>query len=106
AVGSATATAVLLAAGLDGTVYLVIPALLMATLLLFRMRVVLDGRQGQKKRPPQTDAKDDWPAFYRLVAVVISRSIVFFGTVSFVALYFIHSLGTSEAIGGAALTTF
>jgi FSR family fosmidomycin resistance protein-like MFS transporter len=49
---------------------------------------------------------DDWPAFLRLTGVVVTRAILFAGVTSFVALYFIHRLGTSTGVGNSALTTF
>ena len=106
ALGSLGATSLLLVTGLAGSVLFVIPALLMGALLFLRLRTVLDGRTGAHRRPAHPPGIDDWPAFLRLTAVVVVRSIVFFGTISFVALYFINDFGTSEVLGGAALTVF
>jgi FSR family fosmidomycin resistance protein-like MFS transporter len=106
ALGSLVATPLLLLTGLSGSVLLAIPAALMAALLIIRLRTVLDGRAGALKRIAHPPGVDDWPAFLRLTAVVVVRSIVFFGTISFVALYLINDFGSSEAVGGAALTVF
>lgn len=106
ALGALVTTPLLLLTGLEGAVYLVIPAVLMAVLLFARLGRVLDGPVGTPKRVPRTPGPDNWPAFLRLTAVVVVRSIVFFGAVSFVALYFIHDFGTSEALGGLALSVF
>lgn len=106
ALGALVTTPLLLLTGLEGAVYLVIPAVLMAVLLFARLGRVLDGPAGTPKRMPRTPGPDNWPAFLRLTAVVVVRSIVFFGAVSFVALYFIHDFGTSEALGGLALSVF
>jgi MFS transporter, FSR family, fosmidomycin resistance protein len=106
ALGSLGATSLLLVTGLAGSVLFVIPALLMGALLFLRLRTVLDGRTGAHRRQAHPPGIDDWPAFLRLTAVVVVRSIVFFGTISFVALYFINDFGTSEVLGGAALTVF
>ena len=106
ALGSLVATPLLLLTGLDGSVLLVIPAVLMAGILILRLRTVLDGRTGALKRAAHPGGVDDWPAFLRLTVVVVVRSIVFFGTISFVALYFINDFGTSKVLGGAALTVF
>lgn len=106
AAGALVTTPLILLTGLGGTPLLVIPALLMAIFLFLRLRTVLDGADGAKRPAPHVRGHDDWPAFLRLTAVVVVRSIVFFGAVSFVALYFIYEFGTSAAIGGAALTTF
>src|SRR5690554_1814749 len=106
ALGSLVTTPLLLITGLSGSVLLVIPAALMATLLIIRLRTVLDGKAGTLKRAPHPPGVDDWPAFLRLTAVVVVRSIVFFGAISFIALYFINDFGTSEVVGGIALTVF
>jgi FSR family fosmidomycin resistance protein-like MFS transporter len=106
ALGSLVATPLLLLTGLGGTVLLVIPATLMAAILIVRLRTVLDGRAGHQKRSAHPPGADDWPAFLRLTAVVVVRSIVFFGTLSFVALYLINNFGTSKVVGGVALTVF
>jgi MFS transporter, FSR family, fosmidomycin resistance protein len=106
ALGSLVATPLLLATGLGGTVILVIPALVMATILIVKLRTVLDGPVSSTRRVPTIDGVDDWPAFLRLTAVVVVRSIVFFGLSSFLALYFIHNLDATVVEGGAALTLF
>ena len=106
ALGSLVATALLLVTGLGGSVLLAIPAVVMAAVLFIRLRTVLDGRTGALKRAVHPPSVDDWPAFLRLTAVVVVRSIVFFGAISFIALYFINDFGTSEVVGGTALTLF
>lgn len=106
ALGSLIVTPLLLVTGLGGTTLLVIPAAVMATILILRLRIVLDGRVGSPRRTSMPGGVDDWPAFLRLTAVVVIRSIAFFGLTSFLALYFIHNLGSSAVTGGAALTVF
>ena len=103
ALGSLIATSVLLVVGLRGTVLLVIPAAIMAAILATRLTSTLDGPTGGR-RSLLPSGEDDWPAFVRLTAVVIVRAVVFFGLTSFLALYFIHGLHTSKAVGGAALS--
>jgi FSR family fosmidomycin resistance protein-like MFS transporter len=104
ALGSLFATLVLLVGGLGATWLLVLPAVLMALLLLSRLNTVLDGRIGQRRTHTMPSGNDDWAAFLRLTAVVVVRSILFFGLSSFLALYFIGQLGASPGEGGAALT--
>lgn len=106
ALGSLIVTPLLLVTGLGGTTFLVIPAAVMATILILRLKTVLDGRVGVPRRTAMPSGVDDWPAFLRLTAVVVIRSIAFFGLTSFLALYFIHDLDASEVTGGAALTVF
>ena len=106
ALGSVVATLVLLTGGLRATWLLVLPAVVMSLLLLSRLDRVLDGRVGHRRTHTMPTGNDDWPAFLRLTAVVVVRSILFFGLSSFLALYFIRALGASTALGGAALTVF
>lgn len=106
ALGSLVTTPVLLLAGLRGTVLLLGPALLMAALLFARLGPVLDGPGRRGPRPVLPQGEDDWRSFLRLTAVVVLRSIVFFGLTSFLALYFIRHLRVSAAAGGAVLTLF
>ncbi|MEO7123828.1 MAG: MFS transporter [Lacisediminihabitans sp.] len=106
ALGSLVATPLLLATGLRGTPLLVVPAAVMATILILKLRRVLDGSAPGEKPQRVVEGDDDWPAFLRLTAVVIVRSIVFFGLTSFIALYFIQELHTDAVVGGAALTVF
>jgi FSR family fosmidomycin resistance protein-like MFS transporter len=106
ALGTLVATPVLLLVGLRGTLLLALPGAAMAVLLLARLSRTLDGPVGAPRRHTLPTGDDDWPAFRRLTAVVVARSVVFFGLTSFIALYFIHERGTSTAVGGAALTTF
>lgn len=106
ATGSLVATPLLLTTGLSGTPWLMIPALGMAFVIVVWLRRVLDGPVGTVRVVAQTPGPDNWPGFLRLTTVVVVRSIVFFGFVSFIALYFIQDFRVSQALGGAALTVF
>lgn len=106
ALGALVTTPILLAFGLHGTTLLITPALVMLVILVTRMRAVLDGADGRPRRSLLPTGVDDWPSFMRLTTIVVVRSILFFGLTSFLALYFIHDLGSSEQVAGAALTVF
>jgi FSR family fosmidomycin resistance protein-like MFS transporter len=106
ALGSLVTTPVLLLVGLRGTVLLAVPALVMAAVLLTRLQAVLRGPAGAPAARPAPARADDWRGFMRLTAVVVVRSVLFFGLTSFLALYFITGLGTSRGQGGAVLTVF
>ncbi|MCC6270620.1 MAG: MFS transporter [Microbacteriaceae bacterium] len=106
AVGALVTTPMLLLTGLGGTPYLLIPAAVMAAVIVIWLRRVLDGPIDAVRPVTHPPGPDNWPGFLRLTAVVVVRSIVFFGSVSFIALYFIHDFQTSPALGGAALTVF
>lgn len=106
ALGSLIATPVLLHFGLRGTGLLIVPAVVMVVLLARRLAPTLDSPAARGAVRGMPEGRDDWRAFLTLTGIVISRSIFFFGFSSFIALYFIDHLGTSQATGGAALTTF
>jgi MFS transporter, FSR family, fosmidomycin resistance protein len=106
ALGSFVATPVLLAFGLRGTVLLIVPAVVMVGILARYLTPTLERPTSRGTRPALPTGRDNWSAFLTLTVIVVIRSILFFGFTSFVALYFINHLGTSQATGGAALTTF
>ncbi len=106
ALGSVVATPVLLAFGLRGTALLVLPAVVMVVILARYLGPSLSRPTSRGTKPTLPAGRDNWPAFATLTVIVVIRSILFFGLTSFVALYFIHHLGTSQATGGAALTTY
>lgn len=105
ALGTVIATPVLVATGVRGTPLFILPAAVIVVVLLTRLETVLDRPAvgGPRRMPTGTD---DWPAFVRLILVVVVRAVFFFGITSFVALYFINRLGTSKTIGNSALTVF
>jgi FSR family fosmidomycin resistance protein-like MFS transporter len=53
---------------------------------------------------PEAARQDRWAAFGRLTGVISLRSCVHFGLLAFVPVWFVTTLGTSEAGGNAALT--
>jgi len=94
-----------LAFGLHGTVFLLIPTLTAAVLLAYelpRLRRfrsdVVSGRVRQSAERPQ------WGAFGLLATVIALRSFVYFGMVTFIPLYYVHVLHTGKALGNAALS--
>jgi FSR family fosmidomycin resistance protein-like MFS transporter len=106
ALGSLIATPVLLGFGLHGTALLIVPAVVLVAILSRYLAPTLDRRTAFGTKPTMPTGRDDWPAFLTLTGIVVIRSILFFGFTSFIALYFIDHLGTTQAVGGAALTTF
>lgn len=100
-------TPLILAAGLSGTPFLMIPALIMGlVLLILQPRLQRAAAAGSGRRRAATTGRDDWRAFSWLTGLVMSRSIVFFGLSSLLALYIMEQFGTEPAIGSAVLTTF
>jgi FSR family fosmidomycin resistance protein-like MFS transporter len=105
ALGPVLVTPLLLAFGLHGTVFVLIPTWLMAAVLLtqlphlktFRQDVV--GGRIQGGQEPEA-----WRPFIVLAGVIAVRSFVYFGMVTFIPLYYEHDLHTGKALGSAALT--
>lgn len=108
ALGPVVTTPLVLAFGLSGTLFLAIPAAVMAGILcleLSRLRsfqpaVADDGGV----RQAAVRAEEHWGPFVRMIGVVTVRSFVYFGLVTFVASYYERVLHTSTALGNAALT--
>src|SRR5581483_8175576 len=104
ALGPALMTPALLAFGLDGTVLVLVPTWLMAGVLAhelprlsgFRHDVVAGKVQRSSER-------DHWGPFAILAGVIAVRSFIYFGLVTFIALYWAHVLHTGKAFGSAAL---
>ena len=106
ALGPVVATPLVLAFGLPGTLFLAFPAVLMAAVLFYeipRMRGFApeEGVNGSTESDP---APEHWGPFARMIGVVAVRSFVYFGLVAFVASYYERVLGTTPAVGNAALT--
>lgn len=107
AVGPVMTTAALLFWGLKGTLVLLVPVTVMA-LALWREAGGLQQFQlaeAKKAAAAKTaTARDEWGAFARLLAVVFSRSVIFYGCTTFIPLYWIGVLQQSKAAGGTALS--
>ena len=106
ALGPVLATPLVLIFGLPGTLFLVLPASLMAVVLVFDLQRLrgfqpeyTDGGTGETLDHPEA-----WGPFARMVGVVVLRSFLYFGLVAFVASYYERVLGTTPAFGNAALT--
>ncbi len=107
AVGPVMTTAALLFWGLKGTLVLLVPVTVMA-LVLWREATNLQQAQHEETRKEAAagagTARDEWGPFSRLLAVVFSRSVMFYGCTTFIPLYWIGVLGQSKAAGGTALS--
>jgi FSR family fosmidomycin resistance protein-like MFS transporter len=93
-----------LALGLHGTTFVLIPTWLMAAVLVhelprlrsFRADVVA----GRVQRSDQPEA---WRPFIVLAGVIALRSFVYFGLVTFIPLYYVDVLHTGKGVGEIAL---
>jgi MFS transporter, FSR family, fosmidomycin resistance protein len=107
ALGPALTTVCVLAFGLPGTLLLaLIPGAAGVTLLVKRARLHGLRVRGAAAAEARPDAalQDRWGPFARLTALISLRSCVHFGLLAFVPVWFVTTLGTSEAAGNAALT--
>src|SRR5918993_5756476 len=107
ALGPALATPLVLAFGLPGTLFLALPAAVMAAVHFLEAPRMLgfkpeEPENGGREEPVQ--APEYWGPFARMIGVVTVRSFIYFGLVAFVASYYERVLGTSPAFGNAALT--
>jgi MFS transporter, FSR family, fosmidomycin resistance protein len=98
-------TPLVLAFGLPGTVFILVPTWAAAALLaleLPRLRGfrtdLLAGRVEQSYR------NEAWGPFALLATVIALRSFVYFGMVTFIPLYYVRVLHSSAALGNAALS--
>jgi FSR family fosmidomycin resistance protein-like MFS transporter len=105
AVGPLLVTPLMLAFGLAGTLFVLIPTWVMAAVLVhelphlrgFRADVV-GGRVARSEQP------EAWGPFTILSGVIALRSFVYFGLVTFIPLYYVHVLHSSKALGNSALS--
>ena len=106
ALGPALATPLVLAFGLPGTLFLALPAAVMAAVHFLESPRMLSFKpeESENGREEPVQAPEYWGPFARMVGVVTVRSFVYFGLVAFVASYYERVLGTSPAFGNAALT--
>ncbi len=105
ALGPILTTPLVLWFGLPGTLFLALPAALMAAVLFFEMPRMMDFKpvvSGNGSGEPSAEP-EHWGPFALMVAVVTVRSFVYFGLVAFIATYYSKVLGTSPALGNTAL---
>jgi MFS transporter, FSR family, fosmidomycin resistance protein len=105
-IGPLIVTPVLLALGVRGTAVLAVPAILVGASVLFLQPRLLPRPAAAGRRSTAPVGRDDWPAFARLTAVIVTRAVLYFGLSSFLALYVTRQLGGSQALGETALATF
>jgi MFS transporter, FSR family, fosmidomycin resistance protein len=105
ALGPVFMTPLLIAFGLHGTAFVLIPTWTMALVLcheLPRLRSFRSDVVGKRVVGPKQPAA--WRPFVLLGGVIAMRSFVYFGMVTFIPLYYVNVLHTSKAFGNAALS--
>jgi FSR family fosmidomycin resistance protein-like MFS transporter len=92
--------------GLPGSVFLAIPAALMASILSLELRRVPRAAAGRASIRGQRGAPNEWRPFTLLTLAVVTRSIVFFGLNTFLPLYWMNVFHVSRDAGSSALSIF
>ena len=106
ALGPALTTPLVILFGLPGTLFLAVPAVIMAAVLFHELPRMLGFKPEAVESEGETvaDAPEHWGPFVRMIGVVTVRSFVYFGLVAFVASYYERVLDVSPALGNTALT--
>lgn len=105
ALGPVLVTPLVLAFGLHGTLFMVLPGALVALVLLANLPHLVAFRPaGAGDLANLGSPDDDWSGFTRLAGVIAFRTFVYFGLVTFVPLYYTGALGASKAAANTALT--
>ncbi len=112
ALGPILVTPLVLAAGLHGTLWLLLPMLAVALLIvreLPRLRGFHPERRsaatGGQQHPHKAPQPDRWGPFTRVAGIAAVRSGAYFGLQAFIPAYFIAHFGSSTGVANAALTT-
>ncbi|GIF13995.1 MFS transporter [Actinoplanes teichomyceticus] len=96
------ATPVLVGLGVPATVLFVLPALVVAGLLLRRRATAA----AVARTVPAPPGADRWWPFLALTGIEVVRSAAFFGVNTFIELYWLRHLHAGHAAAGAALAVF
>lgn len=94
--------------GLPGMAGFGVIAICMAVMLIFGVSRLPATSAPAKSAvvPGQDEAKNNWNGFFRLIFVIICRSIVFTGCNTFIPLYWVNIFNQSRATGAIALVVF
>lgn len=104
AMGPLVITPLVLVYGLRASLVPVLPVLVVAAFLSTQLTHLAASRSAKVASSTAATVRDRWGPFGRLVAVVMSRSVVYTGVSSFLPLFFAGVLGTSKARGATALS--
>jgi MFS transporter, FSR family, fosmidomycin resistance protein len=105
ALGPVLVTPLVIAFGLHGTAFLLIPTWLMAAVMVHELPRLKKFRKDLVGGRVQTGEQHEaWGPFAILAGVIALRSFVYFGMVTFIPLYYVNVLHTSKALGSVALS--
>ena len=100
ALAPALLTPAVLLFGLEGSLVALVPAAVVATVLI----VVRPADRVPRTQRQVTGAHDDWGQFSRVASIAALRTGVYFSLQAFAAVHIVRTFGTSEATGNAAVT--
>lgn len=103
AVGPLLATPLILAFGLPGVAWLMIPALAVAGLLFRELPRFSAVRRNAHKAHRERPGHDDWRGFSLMAVVVALRSTTFLAAVTFTPVFVMRVAGTNATFGSIAL---
>ncbi|MDR1285624.1 MAG: MFS transporter [Campylobacteraceae bacterium] len=95
--------------GSKGTIVLIVPSLVMSLIVLLSGKTIMRFKSEVSIKKVSKKAKqfrDDWGAFYKLSLAVFCRSIVSYGLITFIPIYFVKVLSQSETFANLNLTLF
>jgi MFS transporter, FSR family, fosmidomycin resistance protein len=105
ALGPIVMTPLVLAFGLHGAAFVLVPTLAMAGILLYELpRLATFRSDVVAGRVQKGDHDEAWGPFALLAGVIALRSFVYFGLVTFLPLYYVNNLHVSKAYGNTALS--
>ena len=105
-VGPLMAAGALTAFGMRGTVVFLLPALACAVLLLAFNKRFLSLGTGDASAAAAADKRDQWGKFALVMGVISCRSIIEYGLMAFIPLFFVGVLGAGETTGSLMLSLF
>lgn len=104
ALGPILVTPLLVAYGLHGAMWVGIPGLIVAYVLMRNLSYLDAFRPSSATaRARKAATTDEWGPFALLTLVIVLRSTAFFALLTFVPLYLVHALGLTNAQGNAGL---
>jgi FSR family fosmidomycin resistance protein-like MFS transporter len=103
ALGPIVMTPILLLVGLKGTIFVLIPGIVIALLVWLELPRMQTFR-AQYASHGSSAGQDRWKPFWLLSGVVSLRSTAFFGCVTFLPLFALHVLHAGAATGNGVLT--
>jgi len=109
AIGPIIASVALAAWGLTGTAIFLLPTAIVAAIILwFTPRLKQLVPLTHKNNAPQAkqEKTDDWGSFAKVASLIFCRSIVHYGLMTFIPLYFIGRFLLTEVAANSNLTVF